>query len=64
MLVARRRPVMSDALKYEIAKDLGVAEIVSREGWGNVSSRQCGSMVKKAIQKANALQPEHQTKQQ
>ncbi len=48
----RRRPVMSEELKYEIAKDLGVDDIVKREGWGSVPSRKCGSMVRAAIEKA------------
>lgn len=43
---------MSEALKEEIAKELGVYDTVSREGWGSVSSRDCGNMVKKAIEMA------------
>lgn len=53
--MARRNPVMSEALKYEIARDMGVSDIVSREGWGSVSSRQCGNMVKLAIEKAEQM---------
>ena len=42
---------MSEALKYEIAKELGVFDAVSRDGgWGNVSSRNCGNIVTKAIE--------------
>ncbi len=48
----RRRPVMSDLLKYEIARELGVEGIVRKEGWGGVSSRNCGNLVKVAIEKA------------
>jgi small acid-soluble spore protein F (minor alpha/beta-type SASP) len=49
----RRRPgVMSDALKYELADELGVGEIARREGFGEVSSRNCGNLVKKAIERA------------
>lgn len=44
--------MMSDQLKYEIAKELGVANTVEREGWGAVSSRDCGNIVKKAIEMA------------
>ena len=44
---------MSEQLKYEIAKELGVYDTVKKEGWGKVSSRDCGNMVKKAIEKAN-----------
>ncbi|NLB88232.1 MAG: alpha/beta-type small acid-soluble spore protein [Syntrophomonadaceae bacterium] len=48
--MARRNGVMSEQLKYEIARELGVDQIVASEGWGSVSSRDCGNMVKMAIQ--------------
>ena len=49
-----KRSVMSENLKEEIAKELGVYEIVKKDGgWGNVSSKDCGNMVKKAIEIAN-----------
>jgi len=35
-----------------LARELGVADIVQREGWGGVPSRQCGNLVKLAIQRA------------
>ena len=41
---------MSQALKYEIAKELGVYDTVKNSGWGEVSSRDCGHMVTKAIE--------------
>jgi small acid-soluble spore protein F (minor alpha/beta-type SASP) len=47
--MARNGGIMSERLKYEIARELGVDQIVQSEGWGSVSSRQCGNMVKKAI---------------
>lgn len=50
--MARSR-LMSERLKEEIARELGVYETVSREGWGSVSSRNCGNMVKTAIEMAN-----------
>jgi len=43
---------MSEALKWELAKEMGVDHIVAREGWGGVPSRQCGMLVKKAIERA------------
>ena len=43
---------MSDALKYEIAKELGVYDVVKQDGWGAVSSRDCGNIVTKAIEMA------------
>lgn len=48
--MSRNRGIMSDNLKYEIARELGVDDIVSTEGWGGVSSRDCGNIVKKAIE--------------
>jgi small acid-soluble spore protein F (minor alpha/beta-type SASP) len=50
--MSRRRGIMSDSLKLELAKELGVFETVQREGFGGVSSRNCGNMVKKAIELA------------
>ena len=55
-MARRRQGVMSDDLKYEIAKELGVDDIVKTEGWGGVSSRDCGNMVKIAIEMAEKLE--------
>lgn len=44
--------LMSEQLKYELAKELGVADIVRREGWGGVPARDCGRLVQLAIQHA------------
>lgn len=51
--MASRRGLMSEELKVEIAKELGVDQIVNSEGWGAVSSRDCGNIVAKAIEFAN-----------
>lgn len=52
--MANNNKLMSENLKQEIAKELGVYEIVKKDGgWGNVSSKDCGNMVKKAIEIAN-----------
>lgn len=75
-----RKKVMSDALKYEFASELGIAPTRSFAGddyagfetaselalpigptgnhlqtidWGSVSSRDCGNLVKMAIEKAS-----------
>ena len=47
--------IMSENLKEEIAKELGVYEQVKQDGgsWANVSSKDCGNIVKKAIEIAN-----------
>lgn len=50
--MSRRRSLMSDELKYELAKELGVYNTVMTEGWGGVSSRNCGNLVRLAIEKA------------
>ncbi|NLG86718.1 MAG: small, acid-soluble spore protein, alpha/beta type [Firmicutes bacterium] len=51
-MARKRRGVMSDELKYELAEELGVADIVRREGFGGVTSRDCGNLVKMAIERA------------
>jgi len=48
--LGRKRGVMSENLRFELAKELGVFETVQREGWGGVSSKDCGNLVKKAIE--------------
>jgi small acid-soluble spore protein F (minor alpha/beta-type SASP) len=48
--MSRNRGMMSDNLKYEIARELGVDDIVKSEGWGGVSSRDCGNIVRTAIE--------------
>lgn len=50
MSATRSKSKMSNALKTEIAKELGVYDVVKSEGWGGVSSRDCGNMVTKAIE--------------
>lgn len=48
----RRRGVMSEHLKYELAKDLGFYNTVQKEGWGGITTKDAGNMVKRAIQLA------------
>lgn len=47
--MSSKHSMMSEALKEEIAKELGVYDIVKQRGWGDVSSRDCGNMVTQAI---------------
>ncbi len=52
--MSRRNSMMSENLKEEIAKELGVYEQVKQDGgWQNVSSKTCGNIVSKAIEIAN-----------
>lgn len=58
----RRRSVMSEQLKYELAKDLGFYDTIQQEGWGGIRAKDAGNMVKRAIQlaeqsAANSRQP-------
>ncbi|MFD2639668.1 small, acid-soluble spore protein, alpha/beta type [Piscibacillus sp. B03] len=50
--MGRRRGIMSDRLKEEIAKELGFYDTVQKEGWGGIKSRDAGNMVKRAVQMA------------
>ncbi|MGY4691891.1 small, acid-soluble spore protein, alpha/beta type [Salibacterium sp. K-3] len=50
--MSRRRGIMSDQLKTEIAQELGFYDTVQREGWGGIKSRDAGNMVKQAVQMA------------
>ncbi len=58
----RRRGIMSEDLKYELAKELGVDHIVKTRGFGEVSSRNCGNLVKLAIERADRLMQEEKNK--
>ncbi|MBM7098048.1 MULTISPECIES: small, acid-soluble spore protein, alpha/beta type [Alteribacter] len=46
----RRRGVMSESFKEELAKDLGFYDTVQREGWGGIRSRDAGNMTKRAVE--------------
>jgi small acid-soluble spore protein F (minor alpha/beta-type SASP) len=48
----RSRGVMSENLKVELAKDLGFYNKVQQEGWGGITTKDAGNMVKRAIQMA------------
>jgi small acid-soluble spore protein F (minor alpha/beta-type SASP) len=48
--LGRRRGIMSDRFKEELAKDLGFYDVVQKEGWGGIRARDAGNMVKRAIE--------------
>ncbi|MBO8172670.1 MAG: small, acid-soluble spore protein, alpha/beta type [Bacillaceae bacterium] len=48
--MGRRRGIMSEQFKEELAKDLGFYDTVQREGWGGIKTRDAGNMVKRAIE--------------
>jgi len=43
---------MSDALKYELASEMGIAHKIKGSDYGELTSRECGNFVKLAIQRA------------
>lgn len=53
--MSKNRHLISENLREEIARELGVYEQVKKDGgsWKNVSSKDCGNIVKKAIEIAN-----------
>ncbi|WP_127588089.1 small, acid-soluble spore protein, alpha/beta type [Paenibacillus koleovorans] len=46
----RRRGVMSEQFKNELAKDLGFYQTIQQEGWGGIKAKDAGNMVKRAIE--------------
>ena len=50
--MSRRKGIMSEGLKEELAKELGFYDVVQKEGWGGIRARDAGNMVKLAIEKA------------
>jgi small acid-soluble spore protein F (minor alpha/beta-type SASP) len=50
--MGRRRGLMSEGLKEELAKELGFYDTVQKEGWGGIRSKDAGNMVKRAVQMA------------
>ncbi|SDC89068.1 small acid-soluble spore protein F (minor alpha/beta-type SASP) [Candidatus Frackibacter sp. WG12] len=43
---------MSEETKYELAKELGFSHKVKDGDWGNITTREAGSLVRSAIKKA------------
>lgn len=48
--LGRRRSMMSERFKEELAKELGFWDVVQKEGWGGIKASDAGNMVKRAIQ--------------
>ncbi|HWJ79869.1 MAG TPA: small, acid-soluble spore protein, alpha/beta type [Niallia sp.] len=48
--MSRRKGIMSEGLKEELAKELGFYDVVQKEGWGGIRARDAGNMVKRAIE--------------
>jgi small acid-soluble spore protein F (minor alpha/beta-type SASP) len=52
--LGRRRKVMSEHFKYELAKELGFYDTVQQDGWGGITSKDAGNMVKRAVEIAQS----------
>ncbi|MGE6261215.1 small, acid-soluble spore protein, alpha/beta type [Heyndrickxia sporothermodurans] len=48
--MGRKRGIMSEQFKEELAKELGFYDVVKQEGWGGIKARDAGNMVKRAIE--------------
>lgn len=49
-----RRPILSNKAKEEIAKELGFYDTVKEQGYGAITSKDAGNIVKRAIEIAKA----------
>ncbi len=49
--MSRNKSGMPQREKEEIAKELGVYDKVKKSGWGEVSSKDCGNIVKIGLEK-------------
>ncbi len=45
-----RRGIMDEQFKAELARELGFYNKVEQEGWGAITTKDAGNMVKRAIQ--------------
>ncbi|WAA09490.1 small, acid-soluble spore protein, alpha/beta type [Fervidibacillus albus] len=48
--MGRRKGIMSEEMKMELAKELGFYDVVKKDGWGGIRARDAGNMVKRAIE--------------
>jgi small acid-soluble spore protein F (minor alpha/beta-type SASP) len=59
--LGRRRGVMSEHFKEELAKELGFYNKVQQDGWGGITSKDAGNMVKRAVQIAQGQLKQNQS---
>ncbi|MBN6889753.1 small, acid-soluble spore protein, alpha/beta type [Cytobacillus horneckiae] len=48
--MGRNKGIMSQRLKEEIAKELGFYNVVEKDGWGGITAKDAGNMVKRAVE--------------
>lgn len=49
-MMGRNKGIMSQRLKEEIAKELGFYNVVEKDGWGGITAKDAGNMVKRAVE--------------
>lgn len=52
--MGHNKSILSEESKIKIAQELGVGDEVEKEGWGDVSAKNCGNIVKNAVARAVA----------
>lgn len=50
--MSKNNKMLTKSEEAEIAKELGVYDTVKEKGWGEVSSKDCGNIVKKALERS------------
>jgi small acid-soluble spore protein F (minor alpha/beta-type SASP) len=50
--MSKNNKMLTKSEEVEIAKELGVYDTVKEKGWGEVSSKDCGNIVKKALERS------------
>lgn len=50
VMMGRNKGIMSQRLKEEIAKELGFYNVVEKDGWGGITAKDAGNMVKRAVE--------------
>lgn len=50
--MSRKKGIMSEQTKQELANDLGFADKVEKEGWSSITAGEAGSMVRRSVEMA------------
>ena len=50
LIIGRRKGIMTEGFKEELAKEMGFYDTVQKEGWGGIKARDAGNMVKRAVE--------------
>lgn len=53
--MSKNNSMIPESEKEEIAKEIGVYDKVKTSGWGSVSSKDCGNIVKKALERSEKM---------